>query len=431
MTQPATQHGASVGLDRWVRAHPVVPDAVLAAVIAVLTVTSSIPLVWDSQVARWVQIVLIVAIVLGYAAVAVRRIAPEIAYVIGVLEMGLLLLTPDLTGAAAVQFGLPVPAIVLPSSLVYLVLLYSVTAYGRGRTPLYALLLGLVGAVVTSTRLWAPDLWANQGLNFGGTWKVLVPIALLSAVLTPWSLGRFRRVRTAYVGELEARARREEHDRVERAERAAATERNRIAREMHDVVAHSLSVMVAQAEGARLLVRRDPNRATPVLQTIATTGREALGEMRGLLGVLHQDDGPAQRSPQPTLDQLPDLVARVHDAGLPVTLRHTGVPTTLNQTAQLAVYRLVQESLTNVVKHASKNATAEVLLAWSVTDLVVTISDRSPGDSRHGGEGSAGYGLAGMRERILQVGGTLTAGPVAGGFVVQARLPRSTDPGQR
>ena len=203
---------------------------------------------------------------------------------------------------------------------------------------------------------------------------------------------------------------------------AASDERARIAREMHDVVAHTLAVVVAQADGARFAARKDPEAASRALETIGDVGRAALTEMRGLLGVLRDTDPDADLGPQPTLDDVPALVSSVRDGGLGVSYVTTGTPRPLPIGAGLAVYRIVQEALTNVLKHAGPQATAYVQLRWARNDVEVTISDDGRGAAA--GRGSGGTGLDGMRERATIFGGTLSAGPRrGGGYVVRARLP--------
>jgi signal transduction histidine kinase len=207
---------------------------------------------------------------------------------------------------------------------------------------------------------------------------------------------------------------------------AASNERSRIAREMHDVVAHTLSVVVAQADGGRFVAKKDPAAAVRALETIADVSRDALTEMRGLLGVLRESDGEAELGPQPTLGDIPTLVSSVRDGGLEVSYVTTGTPRPLPIGAGLAVYRIVQEALTNVLKHAGPKVTAYVQLQWKPDALEVTVSDDGRGAAARatGGTATGGTGLEGMRERATVLGGTLSAGPRrGGGYVVRARLP--------
>ena len=213
-------------------------------------------------------------------------------------------------------------------------------------------------------------------------------------------------------------------DRDTAAERAlaASDERARIAREMHDVVAHTLSVVVAQADGGRFAGAQNPALASHALATIAEVGRSALSEMRSLLGVLRDSDSDAALGPQPSLADIPTLVASMRDGGLAVSFVTTGTPRTVPIGAGLAVYRIVQEALTNVLKHAGPSVTAFVQLQWEADAVTATVSDDGRGAAAH--SDGKGTGLAGMRERTAVFNGTLDAGPKAGGgYLVRARLP--------
>ncbi len=203
---------------------------------------------------------------------------------------------------------------------------------------------------------------------------------------------------------------------------AASDERARIAREMHDVVAHTLSVVVAQADGGRFAARTDPAAAARTLDTIADVGRSALTEMRALLGVLRTSDGEAELGPQPSIGDIPSLVAAAREGGIEVSYVTTGTPRPLPIGAGLAVYRIAQEGLTNVLKHAGPVAAAFLQLTWGDDDVTLTVSDDGRGAAAQGD--GTGSGIEGMKERATVFGGTLTAGPKAGGgFVVRARLP--------
>lgn len=203
---------------------------------------------------------------------------------------------------------------------------------------------------------------------------------------------------------------------------AAAAERARIAREMHDVVAHTLSVVVAQADGGRFAAKTDPEAAQRTLETIAEVSRSALTEMRALLGVLRDGDGEAAMGPQPSLDDIPALVASMREGGLNVSFVTTGTPRPLPIGAGLTLYRVAQEALTNVLKHAGPDPVAYVQLTWEDDGVGLTISDDGRGAAaRNDGSGT---GITGMHERVTLFGGSLGVGPKAGGgFVVRARLP--------
>jgi signal transduction histidine kinase len=216
------------------------------------------------------------------------------------------------------------------------------------------------------------------------------------------------------------RALRAEREREERAQAAVAEERARIARELHDVVGHSVSVMTVQASGVRRLLRPDQDREREALLVVERTGREALAEMRRMVGVLRRpEEGPAL-APQPSLEHLDRLVEQAREAGLPVELRVEGEAVELAAGVDLTAYRLVQEGLTNALKHAHATR-AEVLVNYGPGAIEVTVSD----DGRGVGNGDGGgHGLVGMRERVSVYGGELDAGPKpGGGYRLRARLP--------
>ncbi len=233
--------------------------------------------------------------------------------------------------------------------------------------------------------------------------------------------GRAVRSRSRLTAELHEAAVRADEARRAESERAVADERRRIAREMHDVVAHSVSMMVVQAGGARRILERDPGRAVAAAELIERTGREALAEMRALLGVLHHDEH-AEYAPQPTMRELDKLAERARSAGVAVTIAVEGERRELPAGLDLAAYRVVQEALTNVVKH-SGGAPAEVSVHYRADAVEVRIADRGNGSvkTRLGG---GGHGLVGMRERVRMYGGELHAGRRrGGGFEVRATLP--------
>jgi signal transduction histidine kinase len=236
-----------------------------------------------------------------------------------------------------------------------------------------------------------------------------------------WLVGRATASRTRLTAELHEAAVRADDEREAQASRAVAEERRRIAREMHDVVAHSVSMMVVQAGGARRILDRDPDRAVAAAELIEQTGREALAEMRRLLGVLHPGEH-AEYAPQPTLHELDALVERTRVAGVPVTLAVQGERRELPAGLDLAAYRVVQEALTNVLKHG-RGAPTEVHVHYRADAVEVRIADRGEGALTARLDGS-GHGLVGMRERVRMYGGELHAGRRrGGGFEVTARLP--------
>ena len=239
---------------------------------------------------------------------------------------------------------------------------------------------------------------------------------------TAWILGDNLRTRRAYMQELERTAAHAEAKRLAEARHAVADERTRIARELHDVVAHSMSVMVVQAGAARRVLDSNPGQAADALEAIEATGRESLDEMRRILGVLRSDDEALDFAPAPTLDDVDRLVDQCVQAGLPVEVTVEGEPVDLPASVELSAYRIVQESLTNALKHAGP-ATASVELTYGADELQVRIHDDGRGAATTAANG-AGQGLVGMRERVEAFGGSLSAGPrTGGGFAVDAILP--------
>jgi len=373
----------------WLRRHQILVDSVLAAVLFLISLDQMIISPWPEAPAALLMIV----------PVAFRRRAPVWAF--GIAVAG---------GALQVTGGHPVA-----SDLAILVLLYTVAAYRTRRESVVALLICLGGSAL-AVLVWAPV----HGVTF--LWQLIFVAALSGgSALTAWVLGDSMRYRRAYYAELEDKAARLEAERHAQAKVAAAAERARIARELHDVVAHHVSVMVVQADGAGYALRSDPERAAAALKAISCTGRQALTEMRRLLGVLRSAGDQAQLAPMPGLGELRELLDQAREAGLEVSYTLTGMPTELPEGAELAAYRVVQESLTNTRKHAGLAATAAVTLRYEPGGLIVEVTDN--GMASPAGD-TGGHGLAGMRERIAMYGGTVEAGPLAGGgFGVVATLP--------
>lgn len=237
----------------------------------------------------------------------------------------------------------------------------------------------------------------------------------------PFAAGRAISSRAALTRELSANAARLEREQEDRARRAATEERNRIARELHDVIAHSVSVMVIQTQAARRVAAADPETAREALSSVASCGREALIEMRRMIGVLRHGDEELAGATAPSLAQLDALIARAREAGLPVELRVHGEPRALPPGLDLVAFRVVQEALTNSLKHAGPaRAVVSVEYAPGVLELEVSDTGRGPAPSN----GHVGHGLVGMRERLSLYGGELRAGRArGGGFCVRARIP--------
>jgi signal transduction histidine kinase len=254
---------------------------------------------------------------------------------------------------------------------------------------------------------------------------VAVVVACAPLVIA-WLWGGVVHTRHAYLQEALDRASRLERERDALARLAVVEERGRIARDLHDVVAHSLSVVVLQADGARHVLETDPARAARALEVIGRTGREATAEMRRLLGVLRSAESAPEpeRTPQPDLIQLETLVGQVNSSGLPVTLAVTGDLSAVPASAGLTAYRIVQEALTNTLRHGGPEASAEVRAEVRPEGLSIQVLDDGRGAAA--ANDGAGLGLLGMRERAAAVGGQVTAGPrTGGGFRVEAWLPWS------
>jgi len=237
-----------------------------------------------------------------------------------------------------------------------------------------------------------------------------------------WLAGRALATRAEQTRELRARVRAAERAREEVASRAANEERNRIAHELHDVVAHSVSVMVVQTSGVRRLLHEDQTREREALMSVEQIGRQALSEMRRMLGVMRTGEEPsaAALAPQPGLEHLDRLIKQVEEAGLRVQLHVEGARIPLSPGVDLSAYRIVQEGLTNALKHA-KGARADVFVRYAGDTVELSIEDDGPGTP---GENGMGHGLVGMRERVALYGGTLEAGPrPEGGYALRARLP--------
>jgi signal transduction histidine kinase len=255
-------------------------------------------------------------------------------------------------------------------------------------------------------------------------------IAFLAAAITA---GVVVRNRERIFADTEHRAEAAEADRLAAAERAVASERRRIAREMHDVVAHSMSVISVQAAAGREIVHADPDKAAEVFARIETVGRESLAELRRMLGALRDTgDGDPSLSPQPGIAELPGAVAQSSASGVATDLVIEGRQRALPPGIELAVYRVVQEALTNVRRHAGRSASAAVRLAYGAGAVTVEVSDDGRGAATSPSGSGSGHGLIGMRERVEIYGGSFSSGTrPGGGFVVRAVLPVVADDAAR
>jgi signal transduction histidine kinase len=369
---------------------PLIADVLLALGVAVGAVLvdafghdyrSAVALIWDVVLA---------------APLALRRRAPATA-------AGLI---------GAILFAQWLAGVLANGDLIVLVMLYSLGAWERRRWLLaVAAVVAEIGVVMAVAR-WAPGTHQWQsGLMATGT------------VTAAWVIGLYVRTRRAYLASMIERAETAERDRDRQAQIAVADERTRMAGEMHDVIAHSLAVIITLNDAVAAVTAAGTVRDT--VTQASEVGRQALGEMQRMLGVL-RSAGPADLAPQPGTAQLADLIAIVRSAGLSVELAISGDPTELAPTAQLAIYRIVQESLTNVLKHARNVLRVVVTITYRDDRVRIQITnDGEPAPLQKGAP--LGHGLAGMRERTVRYGGQFHAGPIrSGGWDVLADLRVAT-----
>jgi signal transduction histidine kinase len=366
--------GVAAHYGRALAQRPFITDTLLAVVLAVSTVAS--------HTGAWSPLILLDTLPL-----AVRRRWPVPVLVVTLMaEVGFHVIHRNV--------------VVLPGTVIGL---YTVAAYCSRPVSIRA---GLGTAVVLAlTNFWIHDFRSWFGLSTA--WSVL------GGRTAAWMSG-------AYIGQLRARPARLAREKELQTRRAVAEEQARIARELHDVIAHNVSVMVVQAAAARDVFDVNPAKARAALEAIETAGREAMTELRRLLARVRPEDGEV-RLPQPGLARLDGLIEQVRAAGLPVELRIDGQPSTLSPTMELSAYRIIQEALTNTLRHAHASHAA-VTVRYHPDHLVVEVNDDGLGDAAPGA--NSGRGLIGMRERAALFGGSLHAGPrKGGGFVVHAHLP--------
>ncbi|MFJ8194888.1 sensor histidine kinase [Streptomyces sp. NPDC096094] len=389
----------------FLRRHPTGVDCFWALVLLGISVMSMAPqeeAQGTDTTALIVPFVLLLCVV-----IALRRRMPEKMLLLAVaLGVG--------------QVALDVST--MPADFALLVIVYTVAATGARWASRTALAMGLCAAPVAQMR------WPMEDTGIANNIAVAVFQAVPFALA--WVLGDSIRTRRAYFAQLEERAARLEKEREAQAKVAVAAERARIARELHDVVAHNVSVMVVQADGAAYVLDAAPDQAKNALETISSTGRQALAEMRRLLGVLrtgeHEEAG--EYVPQPDVQQIEDLVEQCRSSGLPVDFKVEGTPRQLPSGLELTAYRIVQEALTNTRKHGGPDAGASVRLVYFDDGLGLLVEDDGKGAPHElyeeGGLDGQGHGLIGMRERVGMVGGTLDAGPrQGGGFRISVLLP--------
>ncbi|MGW4625938.1 sensor histidine kinase [Streptomyces rubiginosohelvolus] len=389
----------------FIRRHPTGVDVFWAVFLLGLSGMSMVSGMYDAGREEIVA----VPVALGFSTVvALRRKAPE-----------KMLLLAILVGVVQLVFDVR-PGI---GNFAMLVITYTVATVGERWASRLALIGSLSAAALSQLR------WEAEP---GASWAQVIFVTVIMTVpfVLAWVLGDSLRTRRAYFDQLEERAARLEREREAQSKVAVAAERARIARELHDVVAHNVSVMVVQADGAAYVMDAAPDQAKQALETISGTGRQALAEMRRLLGVLRTGDAPesGEYVPQPDVEQIEDLVAQVRQTGLEVDFKVEGTPRPLPSGVELTAYRVVQEALTNTRKHGGPDAGASVRLVYFDDGLGLLIEDDGRGAAHElyedGGADGAGHGMIGMRERVGMVGGTLDAGPrPGGGFRISALLP--------
>ncbi|MFD3792644.1 histidine kinase [Streptomyces cyaneofuscatus] len=391
------------------------------------------PLVWDAAVtAFWTVAAVIDYTSGGWRTVARDVTAPQSLVLLMSLCFSLPLLLRRRHPMAVLLLMAPVSLVnVWTGAVVQAAFLQLIPAFQIAlRLPLRRL--GAAGlalcAPVAAGAARIPGIWDQQLVSY--LWG-FVFVALLGIAV---------RTRRDYTEALVERAHRLEHERDQQARLAAAAERTRIAREMHDIIGHNLSVITGLADGGAYAAAKSPERAAQALEAIGTTSRQALSELRRLLGVLRDDHPDADRAPQPTLDDLAPLIERVRRAGLPVHLESPGEPgrpTPLTPGRQLTVYRVVQESLTNTLKHASPPTdaplSATVTLTYTPTHVDARITDTGTSTSTDAQDTPAltpAQGIMGMRERAALYNGTIEAGPLPahGGWRIHLRLPLEDHP---
>ncbi|MFF3852466.1 sensor histidine kinase [Micromonospora sp. NPDC002575] len=388
----------TAGLRAWLRRRPLAADALLA--VALVLVDAVFVLLTPVDFRPGPLPAALGWSVLCAAPVALRRAAPWPA-----------------VAAAVATLAVPVVFGHAPNtqSATFVALTYTMAARRRARP-----------AALAAVALWVPVAAINVLAPLDDpvfeVGPVYVVLNNLLVAVVAYAVGRAVHARRASTEALRERARVAEQNQRSLAEQAVADERRRIARELHDVVAHHVSVMGVLATGARRVLRRDPDAADEAIATIEDTGRATLRELRRLLDVLRTDAEPAaDLAPQPGLAGIEPLVEQVREAGLPVTLRVEGAPGPLEEGVALTVYRIVQEALTNALKHAGE-ATAVVRLTFGAAYLSVEVTDTGRGPTP--GAVRVGHGLVGMRERVGLYGGTLRAGArPGGGYRVYARIP--------
>jgi signal transduction histidine kinase len=382
----------------WIQRHraPLADALLAAAVTAMVLVDLASPT--DAVGVRRTDALAVLLSLLQTLPLAFRRRAPLVAFVL------------TLAGVCAYY---PLGYEVTDGTLATFVGVYTVAAYEDRRKSLVGL--GLLAFGMT----W---YWLTRAEPFDPTTPIWIGIlGLLS-----WGLGEYVRARRAYTADVEALAERLERARALEARQAAWQERARLARELHDVIGHTVNVMVIQAGAGRRTLAADRGLAERAFQTIESTGREALEELDRLLGILRTEEDEPELPPQPGLEQLHALAGRFEDAGLPVEITIEGDEVPLPRSLDQSAYRIIQEALTNALRHAG-DTIAHVAVRYRADQLELEVANDSHGNQRPPDQAGGGRGLIGIRERVALFGGELEAGPRAeGGFVVRCGFPLTT-----
>ena len=380
-------HGLFSRGRRLVRSHPLATDSLLAAVL--LGVSTQ----WLAG-SGFLSVRAVIVQTLVIAPIAVRRIWPAAVFLL----------------TSTVAFGQWLLGFPLLGDVAVLIALYTVAAHQSRTRALLAAGLAEAGAIMAAFK-WVPAGTPQRSLLF----LTATVVAALFAGLATASGSR-------YLAWMDERARRLEVERDQQAEIAAAAERTRIARELHDIVSHSLSVVITLADAAAIVGRGDPDRGVEAMTEVSEVGRQALADMRAMLGVLRTDETSSALAPQPGIAELGGLVDRVRATGLSAEIATEGTAFPLGGAAGLTVYRIVQEALTNTIRHAGARH-ARVTLSYHDPEVRVRVVDDGHGAQHPGSSPAdrAGHGLDGMRERVALHGGVLRAGPdPAGGWLVDA-----------
>lgn len=379
---------------RWPRA----ADAILAFVLTVITLGMWMAYLNDSPDARVSGTspgITLILVLVGNGALYWRRREPFRVHVIILSVSVLAMILTFMDG--------PIPALVIS--------LYSLGRYAENAR-------FSVGGLTAALMLVA---WSelSDGESVAGSF------ILLLLTFTIWYVGKRIRLRGEYLCLLQERAAHLEREQAAEADKAVAQERTRIARELHDIVAHQVSLMTVQAGAAKTVAAENPAAALQAMASVEKAGRQALNELRHLVSVLRPENESDGLGPQPGRADIPHLIEELRNTGMDVTLTMDTDERELPAHVDLSIYRIVQESLTNVLKHAGLEVSAEVLVQRTARDIVITVADNGRATGRSGG---SGHGIAGMRERAQLLGGSLSASPQpGGGFKVVAILPLSKE----